>query len=190
MTTLIDGKKLATELQGELKNRVEICRQHGHQPGLAVILVGDNPASQVYVRNKIKACENTGIRSIEIRLPAETSQEKLLAEVHRLNNDPEVDGILVQLPLPGHLSSELIIQNIAPEKDVDGFHVASAGALLTGRPGFRPCTPYGVMKLLESAGCEIEGKHAVVIGRSNIVGKPQALMLLEKKVVIIDSFTF
>lgn len=184
MTTLIDGKKLATELQGELKNRVEICRQHGHQPGLAVILVGDNPASQVYVRNKIKACENTGIRSIEIRLPAETSQEKLLAEVHRLNNDPEVDGILVQLPLPGHLSSELIIQNIAPEKDVDGFHVASAGALLTGRPGFRPCTPYGVMKLLESAGCEIEGKHAVVIGRSNIVGKPQALMLLEKNATV------
>ena len=184
MTTLIDGKKLATELQGDLKNRVEICRQHGHQPGLAVILVGDNPASQVYVRNKIKACENTGIRSIEIRLPAETSQEKLLAEVHRLNNDPEVDGILVQLPLPGHLSSELIIQNIAPEKDVDGFHVASAGALLTGRPGFRPCTPYGVMKLLESAGCEIEGKHAVVIGRSNIVGKPQALMLLEKNATV------
>ena len=138
MTQIIDGKKLANELQVALKARAEVCRQHGHQPGLAVVLVGDNPASQVYVRNKVKACENTGIRSIEVRLPAETTEEELLAHVHRLNNDPEVDGILVQLPLPKHLSSELIIQNIAPEKDVDGFHVVSAGALMTGRAGFRP----------------------------------------------------
>ena len=151
MAYIIDGKALATQLQEELRQRVATCSQHGHQPGLAVILVGDNPASQVYVRNKIKACEAVGIRSIEIRLPAQTSEEELLAQVHALNEDPSVDGILVQLPLPAHLSSELIIQNISPEKDVDGFHVASAGALLTGRPGFRACTPYGVMKLLESA---------------------------------------
>lgn len=184
MTQIIDGKKLANELQVALKARAEVCRQHGHQPGLAVVLVGDNPASQVYVRNKVKACENTGIRSIEVRLPAETTEEELLAHVHRLNNDPEVDGILVQLPLPKHLSSELIIQNIAPEKDVDGFHVVSAGALMTGRAGFRPCTPYGVMKLLESANCDLEGKNAVVVGRSNIVGKPQAIMLLEKNATV------
>lgn len=184
MAYIIDGKALATQLQEELRQRVATCSQHGHQPGLAVILVGDNPASQVYVRNKIKACEAVGIRSIEIRLPAQTSEEELLAQVHALNDDPSVDGILVQLPLPSHLSSELIIQNISPEKDVDGFHVASAGALLTGRPGFRACTPYGVMKLLESAHVDLNGKHAVVVGRSNIVGKPQALMLLEKNATV------
>ncbi len=184
MAYIIDGKALATQLQEELRQRVATCSQHGHQPGLAVILVGDNPASQVYVRNKIKACEAVGIRSIEIRLPAQTSEEELLAQVHALNEDPSVDGILVQLPLPAHLSSELIIQNISPEKDVDGFHVASAGALLTGRPGFRACTPYGVMKLLESAHVDLNGKHAVVVGRSNIVGKPQALMLLEKNATV------
>lgn len=184
MAYIIDGKALATQLQEELRQRVATCSQHGHQPGLAVILVGDNPASQVYVRNKIKACEAVGIRSIEIRLPAQTSEEELLAQVHALNDDPSVDGILVQLPLPAHLSSELIIQNISPEKDVDGFHVASAGALLTGRPGFRACTPYGVMKLLESAHVDLNGKHAVVVGRSNIVGKPQALMLLEKNATV------
>lgn len=184
MAYIIDGKALATQLQEELRQRVATCSQHGHQPGLAVILVGDNPASQVYVRNKIKACEAVGIRSIEIRLPAQTSEEELLAQVHALNEDPSVDGILVQLPLPAHLSSELIIQNISPEKDVDGFHVASAGALLTGRPGFRACTPYGVMKLLESANVDLNGKHAVVVGRSNIVGKPQALMLLEKNATV------
>ncbi|MDY3114638.1 MAG: bifunctional methylenetetrahydrofolate dehydrogenase/methenyltetrahydrofolate cyclohydrolase FolD [Sutterella sp.] len=184
MAYIIDGKALATQLQEELRQRVATCSQHGHQPGLAVILVGDNPASQVYVRNKIKACEAVGIRSIEIRLPAQTTEEELLAQVHALNEDPSVDGILVQLPLPAHLSSELIIQNISPEKDVDGFHVASAGALLTGRPGFRACTPYGVMKLLESAHVDLNGKHAVVVGRSNIVGKPQALMLLEKNATV------
>lgn len=184
MAYIIDGKALATQLQEELRQRVATCSQHGHQPGLAVILVGDNPASQVYVRNKIKACEAVGIRSIEIRLPAQTTEEELLAQVHALNEDPSVDGILVQLPLPAHLSSELIIQNISPEKDVDGFHVASAGALLTGRPGFRACTPYGVMKLLESANVDLNGKHAVVVGRSNIVGKPQALMLLEKNATV------
>lgn len=181
---IIDGKALANAIQKDLQTRVERCVSLGHQPGLAVVLVGNDPASQVYVRNKIKACANTGIRSFEIRLPENTTQAELLEHVHRLNSDSEVDGILVQLPLPAHLSSELIIQNIAPEKDVDGFHVASAGSLLTGRPGFRPCTPYGVMKLLEVAQCDLDGKHAVVVGRSNIVGKPQALMLLERNATV------
>lgn len=181
---IIDGKALAAEIQTQLKDRVEACLKAGHQPALAVVLVGDNPASQIYVRNKIRACEKCGIRSIQVRLPADTTQETLLKEVTRLNNDPAVDGILVQLPLPAHLSDELVIDTIAADKDVDGFHVKSAGALLTGRPGFRPCTPYGVMKLLESCGCDPEGKNALVIGRSNIVGKPQALMLLEKNATV------
>ena len=175
---IIDGKALAARIQDELKTRVEACTEHGHRPGLAVVLVGEDPASQVYVRNKVRACERTGIRSDEIRMPAETTEAELLAVIDRLNHDDAVDGILVQLPLPKHLSSELVIAAISPEKDVDGFHVVSAGSLLTGRTGFRPCTPYGVMKLLEEAGCDPAGKHAVVIGRSNIVGKPLALMLL------------
>ena len=188
---IIDGKALAARIQDELKTRVEACTEHGHRPGLAVVLVGEDPASQVYVRNKVRACERTGIRSDEIRMPAETTEAELLAVIDRLNHDDAVDGILVQLPLPKHLSSELVIAAISPEKDVDGFHVVSAGSLLTGRTGFRPCTPYGVMKLLEEAGCDPAGKHAVVIGRSNIVGKPQALMLLEKNasVTIVHSRT-
>ena len=145
---IIDGKALAARIQDELKTRVEACTEHGHRPGLAVVLVGEDPASQVYVRNKVRACERTGIRSDEIRMPAETTEAELLAVIDRLNHDDAVDGILVQLPLPKHLSSELVIAAISPEKDVDGFHVVSAGSLLTGRTGFRPCTPYGVMKLL------------------------------------------
>ena len=160
---IIDGKALAARIQDELKTRVEACTEHGHRPGLAVVLVGEDPASQVYVRNKVRACERTGIRSDEIRMPAETTEAELLAVIDRLNHDDAVDGILVQLPLPKHLSSELVIAAISPEKDVDGFHVVSAGSLLTGRTGFRPCTPYGVMKLLEEAGCDPAGKHAVVI---------------------------
>ena len=163
---IIDGKALAARIQDELKTRVEACTEHGHRPGLAVVLVGEDPASQVYVRNKVRACERTGIRSDEIRMPAETTEAELLAVIDRLNHDDAVDGILVQLPLPKHLSSELVIAAISPEKDVDGFHVVSAGSLLTGRTGFRPCTPYGVMKLLEEAGCDPAGKHAVVIGAS------------------------
>ena len=151
---------------------------------LAVVLVGEDPASHVYVRNKVRACERTGIHSEEIRLSADTTEQELLAVIDRLNHDDTIDGILVQLPLPKHLSSEIVIAAISPEKDVDGFHVVSAGSLLTGRTGFRPCTPYGVMKLLEEAECDPSGKHAVVIGRSNIVGKPQALMLLEKNATV------
>ena len=181
---IIDGKALAGRIQDELKTRVARCTAAGHRPGLAVVLVGEDPASQVYVRNKVRACARTDIRSEEIRLPAETTEAELLAVIERLNADPETDGILVQLPLPKHLSSEIVIAAISPEKDVDGFHVVSAGSLLTGRTGFRPCTPYGVMKLLEEAGCDPSGKHAVVIGRSNIVGKPQALMLLEKNATV------
>ncbi|MDY4162691.1 MAG: bifunctional methylenetetrahydrofolate dehydrogenase/methenyltetrahydrofolate cyclohydrolase FolD [Sutterella sp.] len=181
---IIDGKALAGRIQDELKTRVARCTAAGHRPGLAVVLVGEDPASQVYVRNKVRACARTDIRSEEIRLPAETTEAELLAVIDRLNADPDTDGILVQLPLPKHLSSEIVISAISPEKDVDGFHVVSAGSLLTGRTGFRPCTPYGVMKLLEEAGCDPSGKHAVVIGRSNIVGKPQALMLLEKNATV------
>lgn len=181
---IIDGKALAGRIQDELKTRVARCTAAGHRPGLAVVLVGEDPASQVYVRNKVRACARTDIRSEEIRLPAETTEAELLAVIDRLNADPDTDGILVQLPLPKHLSSEIVIAAISPEKDVDGFHVVSAGSLLTGRTGFRPCTPYGVMKLLEEAGCDPSGKHAVVIGRSNIVGKPQALMLLEKNATV------
>ncbi len=181
---IIDGKGLAVRIQDELKTRVDVCAQKGHRPGLAVVLVGEDPASQVYVRNKVRACECTGIHSEEIRLSADTTETELLAVIDRLNHDDAIDGILVQLPLPKHLSSEIVIAAISPEKDVDGFHVVSAGSLLTGRTGFRPCTPYGVMKLLEEASCDPSGKHAVVIGRSNIVGKPQALMLLEKNATV------
>lgn len=181
---IIDGKGLALRIQDELRTRVAACTEKGHCPGLAVVLVGEDPASQVYVRNKVRACERTGIKSTEIRLPAETTEAQLLEVIEKLNGDDSVDGILVQLPLPKHLSSEIVIAAISPEKDVDGFHVVSAGSLLTGRTGFRPCTPYGVMKLLESVGCDPAGKSAVVIGRSNIVGKPQALMLLEKNATV------
>ena len=181
---IIDGKGLAVRIQEELKTRVDVCAQKGHRPGLAVVLVGEDPASHVYVRNKVRACERTGIHSEEIRLSADTTEQELLAVIDRLNHDDTIDGILVQLPFPKHLSSDIVIAAISPEKDVDGFHVVSARALLTGRTGFRPCTAYGVMKLLEDAECDPSGKHAVVIGRSNIVGKPQALMLLEKNATV------
>lgn len=181
---IIDGKALAASIRQGLKSEVAELAARGAAPGLAVILVGENPASQVYVRNKIRACAEVGIRSIEKRLPAETSEESLLALIDELNRDPEVDGILVQLPLPAHISNVKVIDAISPEKDVDGFHVESAGRLFVGRRGFRPCTPYGIMKLLETTGLPIEGKRAVVIGRSNIVGKPMALMLLEKNATV------
>lgn len=188
---LIDGKALAAQIRQNLATRVEALSQKGHRPGLAVILVGENSASQVYVRNKIKACQETGMTSIEKRLAATTTEKELLTLIDELNHDDSVDGILVQLPLPKHISDEAVIEAISPEKDVDGFHVVSAGSLLTGRTGFRPCTPYGVMKMFEHIGYDLTGKHAVVIGRSNIVGKPQALMLLEKNatVTVIHSKT-
>ncbi len=181
---ILDGKALAARITEELKPRAEKLAQSGRKPGLAVILVGEDPASQVYVRNKIRACERVGIESLEFRLPASTSQDELLAKISQLNADDAVDGILVQLPLPAHISSEKVIDAISPQKDVDGFHVASAGALLTGKTGFLPCTPYGVMKLIESADYDLAGKHAVVVGRSNIVGKPQAILLLQKNATV------
>ena len=188
---IIDGKALAARIQDELKTRVEACTEHEHRPGLAVVLVGEDPASQVYVRNKVRACERTSIRSDEIRMPAETTEAELLAVIDRLNHDDAVDGILVQLPLPKHLSSELVIAAISPERTSTASMSSPPALSSRGRTGFRPCTPYGVMKLLEEAGCDPAGKHAVVIGRSNIVGKPQALMLLEKNasVTIVHSRT-
>jgi methylenetetrahydrofolate dehydrogenase (NADP+)/methenyltetrahydrofolate cyclohydrolase len=156
----------------------------GVKPGLAVLLVGDNPASQVYVRNKVKACDQAGLHSVLEQLPANLSESDLLARVDALNRDPLIHGILVQLPLPAHIDAHKVIEAIDPAKDVDGFHVASAGALMTGMPGFWPCTPHGCMKMLESIGYSLSGKHAVVIGRSNIVGKPMALMLLAQNATV------
>jgi len=175
----IDGLALSAQIRSEVARRAQACTAAGHQPGLAVILVGDNPASQVYVRNKIKACEQTGIQSVLEQYPAELSEAELLARIAALNANPAIHGILVQLPLPKHIDAHKVIEAISPTKDVDGFHVASAGALMVGQPGFKPCTPYGCMKMLESIGLrDLRGKTAVVVGRSNIVGKPMALMLL------------
>ena len=149
-----------------------------------MVLVGDNPASQVYVRNKVKACSDAGLHSVLEKYDASMTEAELLARVEALNNDPSIHGILVQLPLPAHIDANKVIESIAPAKDVDGFHIASAGALMVGQPGFWPCTPYGCMKMLESIGYDLRGKHAVVIGRSNIVGKPMAMMLLQKSATV------
>jgi methylenetetrahydrofolate dehydrogenase (NADP+)/methenyltetrahydrofolate cyclohydrolase len=176
---LIDGNALSKTLRANVATRAAALTARGHQPGLAVVLVGDNPASEVYVRNKVKACEDNGLFSSYDRYPATLSEADLLARIDELNRDPKIHGILVQLPLPAHIDSHKVIEAIAPEKDVDGFHVANAGALMTGKPLFRPCTPYGVMKMFEAYGIDLEGANAVVIGRSNIVGKPMALLLLE-----------
>ncbi|WJF91142.1 bifunctional methylenetetrahydrofolate dehydrogenase/methenyltetrahydrofolate cyclohydrolase FolD [Paraburkholderia bonniea] len=176
---LIDGNALSKTLRTDVARRAALLTAQGHQPGLAVVLVGDNPASEVYVRNKIKACEDNGLRSSCDRYPATLTQAELLARIDALNRDPAIHGILVQLPLPPHIDSHQVIEAIAAEKDVDGFHVANAGALMTGKPLFRPCTPYGVMKMFEAHGIALAGANAVVIGRSNIVGKPMALMLLD-----------
>jgi methylenetetrahydrofolate dehydrogenase (NADP+)/methenyltetrahydrofolate cyclohydrolase len=176
---LIDGIALSKTLRGDVATRAAALTARGCQPGLAVVLVGDNPASEVYVRNKVKACEDNGIHSSYDRYPATLSEEALLARIDELNRDPRIHGILVQLPLPSHIDSHKVIEAIAPEKDVDGFHVANAGALMTGKPLFRPCTPYGVMKMFEACDIDLKGANAVVIGRSNIVGKPMALLLIE-----------
>ena len=181
---LIDGIALSKQLREQVAARTRALHQQGVQPGLAVILVGDNPASQVYVRNKVKACEEAGFHSVLERYDAELSQQALLDHIARLNNDPRIHGILVQLPLPEHIDAQRVIEAIDPDKDVDGFHIASAGALMTGLPGFWPCTPYGCLKMLESIGYDLKGKHAVVIGRSNIVGKPMALMLLQRNATV------
>ena len=184
MTQIIDGKALAASIRADLAKRTTVLTEKGHRPGLAVVIVGDDPASQVYVRNKIRACADTGIESIEYRLAKDTREEELLKLIGELNNDKRVDGILVQLPLPEQIAPEKVIAAIAPEKDVDGFHVMNAGKLLTGTGGFMPCTPYGVMKMIESVDYDLTGKEAVVVGRSNIVGKPQALMLLAKNATV------
>ena len=180
----IDGNALSRQLRADVQKRTAALRARGTTPGLAVVLVGDNPASQVYVRNKVKACEDAGLHSVLEKYDAALSEAQLLARVEALNNDPAIHGILVQLPLPAHIDAQKVIEAISPAKDVDGFHIASAGALMTGMPGFWPCTPYGCMKMLESIGFDLRGKHAVVIGRSNIVGKPMALMLLAKNATV------
>ena len=175
----IDGKTLSVQVRTEVAARAAALTAAGHQPALAVILVGGDPASQVYVRNKIAACKQAGIRSIHETYGAELREGELLARIHALNQDDGVHGILVQLPLPPHINAQRVIEAISPRKDVDGFHVANAGALMVGQPGFRPCTPLGCMRMLEHVGMSnLRGKHAVVVGRSNIVGKPMALMLL------------
>jgi len=180
----IDGNALSQKLRAEVTLRTTALKAKGITPGLAVILVGENPASQVYVRNKVKACEDSGLHSILEKHPASLTEAALLNRIKALNQDTSIHGILVQLPLPEHIDAQKVIEAISPAKDVDGFHIASAGALMTGMPGFWPCTPYGCMKMLESIGYELKGKHAVVIGRSNIVGKPMALMLLQKNATV------
>jgi methylenetetrahydrofolate dehydrogenase (NADP+)/methenyltetrahydrofolate cyclohydrolase len=185
MAMIIDGKAVAKDVQKQIKEEVEgLERRWGMAPGLGVVLVGDDPGSHIYVRNKEKACKEVGIKSFEHLLPATISEKELLAVVNQLNKDKNVHGILVQLPLPAHIRAEKILEAISPYKDVDGFHPMSQGMLLLGGEGFRPCTPMGIMRLLESAGCDPKGKNAVVVGRSNIVGKPVALMLLEKHATV------
>jgi methylenetetrahydrofolate dehydrogenase (NADP+) / methenyltetrahydrofolate cyclohydrolase len=182
--TIIDGNALSAQLRGEVMRRAQALKARGITPGLAVVLVGDNPASQVYVRNKVKACADAGLHSVLERYEADMTEAALLARIDALNKDPSIHGILVQLPVPKHIDANKVIEAIAPEKDVDGFHIASAGALMVGQPGFLPCTPYGCMKMLESINYDLRGKHAVVIGRSNIVGKPMAMLLLQKNATV------
>jgi methylenetetrahydrofolate dehydrogenase (NADP+)/methenyltetrahydrofolate cyclohydrolase len=182
---ILDGKAIAAELRNDIRKQIDERRQRGHHiPGLAVVLVGADPASQIYVRNKRRACEETGIESFAYDLPATTSEEELLALVDRLNSDPRVDGILVQLPLPQHISPQRVIERIDPRKDVDGFHPANMGALALRLPGLRPCTPHGVMTMLEKTGMELAGLDAVVVGQSNIVGRPMALELLNARCTV------
>jgi len=182
---LIDGNALSAQVRTEVAQRAAALTARGHRPGLAVVLVGDNPASAVYVRNKVKACADAGFHSVLEKYDADLTEAALLARIEALNNDPAIHGILVQLPLPGHIDDHKVIEAISPAKDVDGFHVASAGALVVGEVGFKACTPYGCMKMLESIGLkDLRGKHAVVIGRSNIVGKPMALMLLQANATV------
>ena len=175
---IIDGIALSKQLRAEVALRTLALKARGVTPGLAVILVGEDPASQVYVRNKVKACEDSGLHSVFEKYEATLSQAELLARIAALNTDASIHGILVQMPLPKHIDPHAVIEAIAASKDVDGYSTLSAGELMTGAPGFNPCTPFGCMKLIESTGIKLRGKHAVVIGRSNTVGKPMALMLL------------
>lgn len=176
---IIDGAALSQRIREEVAQRVAALADKGTRPGLAVVLVGADPASQVYVRNKVAACEKAGLHSVKEQYPAEMTEAELLARIEVLNQDPSIHGILVQLPLPKHMDAHKVIEAIAAEKDVDGFHVSNAGLLMTGQPLFRPCTPYGVMKMLESEGVALRGAEAVIVGASNIVGKPMAMLLLQ-----------
>ncbi|MBE5811860.1 MAG: bifunctional methylenetetrahydrofolate dehydrogenase/methenyltetrahydrofolate cyclohydrolase FolD [Clostridiales bacterium] len=176
---LLDGKLMSDELRVRIAERVSALREKGVQPGLAVILVGEDPASQIYVRNKEKGCEQVGMHSVAIRLPAETTQEELEGHIRALNADASIHGILVQLPLPRHLDEAAALAVIVPEKDVDGFHVQNAGKLMSGLPGVVACTPKGAMEMIRRTGVNLSGKEAVVVGRSNIVGKPMAMLLLQ-----------
>lgn len=184
MAHLIDGKKISQEIKDELKEKVAEYRKEGKKAALAVVQVGNDPASTVYVRNKKNACAYIGIESVSYEIPEETREEALLALIDELNGREDINGILVQLPLPKHINEEKIILAISPEKDVDGFHPQSAGALMIGSKGFLPCTPAGVIQLLKRSGVEIEGKHCVVIGRSNIVGKPMAMLMLRENATV------
>ncbi len=181
---LIDGNALSRQLRTDVAARTAALKARGVTPGLAVILVGEDPASAVYVRNKVKACGETGIHSVFEKYDATLSEEALLARIQALNADPSIHGILVQMPLPRHINPQRVIETISTAKDVDGYSVQSAGDLMAGLPGFRPCTPYGCMKLIETTGIELKGKHAVVIGRSNTVGKPMALLLLQANATV------
>ncbi|KQV54104.1 MULTISPECIES: bifunctional methylenetetrahydrofolate dehydrogenase/methenyltetrahydrofolate cyclohydrolase FolD [unclassified Duganella] len=181
---LIDGVALSQKLRAEIASRAAALTAKGKQPGLAVILVGDDPASHVYVRNKVKACEDAGIRSVKEQYAADMTEQALLERIATLNADPAIHGILVQMPLPKHIDPHKVIEAIATTKDVDGYSVLSAGELMTGLEGFLPCTPYGCMKLIESTGVSLKGKHAVVIGRSNTVGKPMGLLLLQANATV------
>jgi methylenetetrahydrofolate dehydrogenase (NADP+)/methenyltetrahydrofolate cyclohydrolase len=181
---ILDGKALAAAVRASVKETVARLAARGVRPGLAVILAGDNPASAVYVRNKVRACEETGVRSEVHRYGADVAERALLDRIAALNSDPAVHGILVQLPLPGRINARRVLEAVVPAKDIDGFHLENLGALVAGQPKFVPCTPAGVMRLIEHAGVTLAGRHAVVIGRSNIVGKPLALLLLQKDATV------
>ena len=181
---LIDGNALARQIRNDVAGRTAALKARGVQPHLAIVLVGDDPASQVYVKHKVNDSSETGLQATLERHPADLAEADLLARIHALNEDRSVHGILVQLPLPKHMDAHKVIEAISPAKDVDGFHVASAGALMVGQAGFWPCTPHGCMRMLESIGYSLRGKHAVVIGRSNIVGKPMAMMLLAQSATV------
>jgi methylenetetrahydrofolate dehydrogenase (NADP+)/methenyltetrahydrofolate cyclohydrolase len=181
---LINGNALSQQIRAEVARRAAALTARGVKPGLAVILVGEDPASAVYVRNKVKACAEAGLHSVLEKYEASFSEAELLARIQALNNDPAIHGILVQMPLPRHINPQRVIETISTAKDVDGYSVQSAGDLMANLPGFRPCTPYGCMKLIESTGVDLRGKHAVVIGRSNTVGKPMALLLLQANATV------
>lgn len=184
MATVIDGKGLAAKMRAEAAKDVAALKRAGVNPGLAVVLVGDDQASATYVRSKLRDCEECGIASFDYKLPADASQDEILQLVRNLNDDPKITGILVQMPLPSHLDAEEIIEAISPLKDVDGFHPTSLGRLVRGLPGLRPCTPAGIMVMLDEYNIELAGKNAVIVGRSSIVGKPMAHMLLERDATI------